>query len=97
MAWAQWVTVVAAVDRPGELARIADCPPAALQKVNPMPNDCCETCFYSRPIGSDVAVACHRHPPSITSVEGLRVTSHFPLLNKTEWCGEWRPKLENYQ
>lgn len=50
----------------------------------------CKDCFYSRSIGNDEAVACHRYPPAITSVEGLRVTSHFPLLTNTEWCGEWK-------
>jgi len=52
----------------------------------------CADCFYAKPInGNDTAVACHRYPPTITKVENLTVTSHFPLITKTEWCGEFRP------
>ena len=30
----------------------------------------CKDCFYAREIGSEIAVACRRYPPTITKVEG---------------------------
>lgn len=56
----------------------------------------CRDCFYSRSIGSDIGVACHRYPPSITKVtydETARndtITAHFPLVNAVSWCGEYK-------
>jgi hypothetical protein len=50
----------------------------------------CKDCFYSREFDSETAVACHRWPPTITKVEGTTVTSNFPLVNNSTWCGEYR-------
>ena len=50
----------------------------------------CIGCFYSRGIGNETAVACHRYPPTITKVEDNTVTSRFPLVSNETWCGEYR-------
>ena len=49
----------------------------------------CANCFYARE-NDAVSVSCHRYPPTITKAEGPGVTTYFPLINNTGWCGEWR-------
>ena len=48
----------------------------------------CETCiFYD-------AKRCHRNPPitvvTYTSNVYHNAESAFPVVKKTDWCGEWR-------
>lgn len=50
----------------------------------------CENCRFSRSIGNEAGVACHRFPPTITHAEGGTVTSFFPLLANESWCGEYK-------
>ena len=52
----------------------------------------CITCRFSRSIGNDNAVACHRYPPTITKAEGPTVTIHFPFVPILAWCGEYKRK-----
>ena len=50
---------------------------------------CCGTCAYGKE-NSPGVISCFRYPPTITKAEGTTVTSYFPLLLDTAWCGEWR-------
>lgn len=50
----------------------------------------CGTCKFAKPInGNEQAVSCQRFPPKVTKIENATVTSHWPLLGKDQWCGEF--------
>lgn len=52
----------------------------------------CRECLFAY-ANNDTSVVCHRYPPTITSAEGYKVTSHFPLVGIDQWCGEWKTQL----
>src|SRR5262245_3028413 len=54
----------------------------------------CGTCFFSRPTLSVTGVSCCRYPPTITRVDDNNMTTHFPIVALTAWCGEYNPKLD---
>lgn len=50
----------------------------------------CGTCKFAKPIeGNDDAIRCQRNPPAITAVVNNQITSHWPLLGKDQWCGDY--------
>lgn len=55
----------------------------------PKQPDSCGTCKYSRPVEGSETIICQRYPPKVLSVIGDRIMSNWPLLSKTEWCGEY--------
>jgi hypothetical protein len=55
----------------------------------------CSTCYYGRTAPGANAVVCQRYPPTITKVEGNTVTSVFPLMSFSGWCGEFRRAVQS--
>ena len=58
----------------------------------------CENCrFFSDPIQTDDGLTkgtCYRYPPQVTFEDGIDY--YFsPEVYGHNWCGEWRPILEN--
>lgn len=68
---------------------------------------CCASCKHSLASGENI-VTCLRNPPAVTVVryqlrpdpkggvsymEAMDFASHFPQMQATGICGEWRTKL----
>lgn len=47
----------------------------------------CGTCYYFNPIKG----SCQRYPPpEINPTGDATRTRRFPLVNQSDWCGEWK-------
>lgn len=56
----------------------------------------CKTCYFLKKSetyeGADFE--CHRFPPlAQTEANGYNVWAHFPLMDKSDWCGEYKKKI----
>lgn len=47
----------------------------------------CESCLYFR------TGQCRRNPPEVYTDGGIP-NGAWPLVNETDWCGEWAPIQE---
>ena len=67
----------------------------------PNPQQTCGNCRFLDDTYEDGNPRCHRYPPQdkekVWDPKGNMLTYwYFPEVNKdTDWCGEWRPILEN--
>ena len=66
----------------------------------------CENCRFLDDTYTDGNARCHRYPPQATDEthypeDSLIITPmelhvwRFPEVDKRDWCGEWRPILQN--
>jgi hypothetical protein len=57
---------------------------------NPPDPQSCGNCHYCR----GLPLACRRNPPGTIpegTPAGLRIHAFWPPVDKSEWCGEWKP------
>lgn len=58
------------------------------------PNKTCKTCIYFQKWEENRDSRfgrCHRFPPSVAN----NLTNLQPLVNTTDWCGEWDNPVSN--
>lgn len=56
----------------------------------------CQNCFYCRDYDKrDDAGFCKRFPPVYVADEAGETMLTYPVVNSTDWCGEYRQKLSS--
>jgi hypothetical protein len=62
-----------------------------MSKLNhpPSSEQACLNCYYSRAAGASL-YTCRCMPPALVEVSG-----RWPLVEDTDWCGEWAPREES--
>jgi len=57
----------------------------------------CENCHWAEKSNPAHPVfECHKGPPTaaiLATNKGPQTLSAFPLVQPTQWCGEWKPKI----
>lgn len=54
----------------------------------------CAECRFASANRKASVYACHRHPPRVV-VDAGKARTLYPLVNPSDWCGEWmrRPNV----